>query len=140
MSSPLYEKTIARHDYISIDGTEYSNAFREFRLSSEHSEEDVSAFSETGLDETLPGRTAQGFEGEFYISSEVASALWVLHINRTVCEVIWQPNGLNDNTGPLWYGNCTINVFNPGNTRGSASVSPFSARAADADGIQMNNT
>ena len=140
MSSPLYEKAIARHDYIEIDGTDYSNAFREFRLSSEHSEEDVSAFSESGLDETLPGRTAQGFEGEFFISSDVASAFWVMHITRDVVRIEWQPNGLIDTAGPKWVGNCTINVFNPGNTRGSASTSPFSARAADADGLHMVNT
>lgn len=140
MSSPLYEKTIAKSDLITIDGTDYSNAFREFRFSSEHSTEDVSAFSETGNDETLPGRTAQGFEGEFFISSAVASAIWELHASKEVVVIEWQPNGLVDNTGPLWYGNCTINVFNPGNTRGSASTSPFSATAADADGIHMINT
>lgn len=140
MSSPLYEKTIARHDYISIDGTDYSNAFRQFGLSSEHSEEDVSGFSVTGNDEKLPGSTAQGFSGEFFVSSEVASALWDMHQGREVVEIQWQPNGLVDNTGPLWYGNCTINQFNPSDTRGSASTSPFSATAADANGIRMNNT
>jgi hypothetical protein len=140
MSSPLYEKIIAKSDLIEIDGTDYSNAFREFRLSSEHSTEDVSGFSETGVDETLPGNTAQGFEGEFFINSEVASALWEMHISRDPVAVSWQPNGLVDTSGPRWYGNCTINVFNPGNTRGSASTSPFSATAADAAGIHMVNT
>ena len=140
MASPLYEKIIARHDKITIDGTDYSNAFREFRLSSEHSEEDVSAFSESGLDETLPGRTAQGFEGEFFINSDIISDLWDIHINRTPVVITWQPNGLDDSGGPVWSGNCTINVFSPGNTRGSASTSPFSARAADAAGITMSGT
>lgn len=140
MSSPLYEKTIARHDFIEIDGTDYSNAFREFRLSSEHSEEDVSGYSESGVDETLPGRTAQGFEGEFFISSEVASAFWEMHIGREVVRIEYQPNGLIDNTGPKWVGNCTINTVNAGTTRGSAATSPFSAKAADADGIHMVNT
>ena len=140
MSSPLYEKTIARHDFIEIDGVDYSNAFREFRLTSEHSEEDVSGYSESGLDETLPGRTAQGFEGEMFLNATISSDLWDMHINRTVVEIRYQPNGLSDDTGPLWYGNCTINTMNQGTTRGSAATSPFAARAADADGIHMINT
>lgn len=140
MSSPLYEKVIARHDFIEIDGTDYSNAFREFRLSSEHSEEDVSGYSESGVDETLPGRTAQGFEGEFFVSPTVSSAFWDMHINREVVRIEYQPNGLVDSDAPLWYGNCTINTVNAGTTRGSAATSPFAARAADADGIRMINT
>jgi hypothetical protein len=140
MSSPLYEKIIAKSDLIEIDGTDYSNAFSEFALSSEHSTEDVSGFSVTGVDETLPGNTAQGFTGQFFINSELASDLWDMHITRAVVPVSWQPNGLVDNTGPLWYGNCTLNVFNPSNTRGSASTSTLSATAADALGIHMINT
>lgn len=140
MSSPLYEKQIARHDLIEIDGTDYSNAFREFRLTSEHSEEDVSGYSESGVDETLPGRTAQGFEGEFFLNPTVSSAFWDMHINREVVSIFYQPNGLSDDTGPAWYGNCTINTVNQGTTRGSAATSPFSAKAADADGIHMINT
>jgi hypothetical protein len=140
MSSPLYEKVIARHDYISIDGTDYSNAFNEFRVTSEHSEEDVSGYSETGVDETLPGRTAQGFEGTFFLSSGVSSAFWEMHIARDVVVIEYQPNGLVDNTGPLWKGNCTVFTVQQGTTRGSAATSPFSAKAADADGIHMVNT
>lgn len=140
MSSPLYEKQVARHDLIEIDGTDYSNAFRQFGLSSEHSEESLGAFSETGIEEKAPGATAQGFTGEFYINSEIASDLWAIHIARTIVSISWQPNGLVDNTGPLWIGNCTINQFNPSDTYGSASTSPFSATAADADGVRMQNT
>ena len=140
MSSPLYEKNVARHDYISIDGTDYSNAFRQFGLSSEHSEESLGAFSESGVEEKAPGTTAQGFTGEFYISAAIAPDLWAMHAGRDIVEIQWQPNGLSDNTGPLWYGNCTINQFNPSDTYGSASTSPFSATVADADGIRLNNT
>lgn len=140
MSSPLYEKTVANHDFVEIDGTDYSNAFRQFGLSSEHSEVDVSGFSESGVDETLPGNTAQGFSGEFFVNSTLASDLWDLHITRAVVDVVWQPDGLKDPTGPSWHGLCTINQFSPSDTRGSASVSPFSAKAADALGIRMTNT
>lgn len=140
MSSPLYGKTIAKSDYISIDGTDYSNAFSEFGLSSEHSTVDVSGFSETGVDETLPGNTAQGFTGTFFIESGVASDFWDIHINKSVVNVIWQPNGLVDSSGPSWQGNCTLNVFNPSDTRGNPSSSPFSATPADALGIRMSNT
>lgn len=140
MSSPLYTKIIAKSDFISIDGTDYSNAFREFSLSSADSQVDASGFSETGVDENLQGARAQGFTGTFFISSAVASDFWTMHATRSVVPIIWQPNGLVDNTGPSWSGNCTIDVFNPGDTRGDVSTSPFTATSADAAGITMQNT
>lgn len=140
MSSPLYTKIIAKSDYIEIDGTDYSNAFREFSLSSEDSTVDASGFSESGVDELLQGARAQSFTGTFFISSGVASDFWAMHASRSVVPIVWQPNGLIDNTGPSWSGNCTINVFNPGDTRGDVSTSPFSATTADAAGITMQNT
>ena len=130
-----YTKQIARHDQILIDGTDVSNSFRQFGFSSEHSEEDVSGFSVTGNDETLPGRTAQGFTGEAFYTEELASIVYPLHANRTVCEILWRPNGLVEPTREAFVGNCTINTFGPANTRGSVSTMPFAARAADEDGI-----
>jgi hypothetical protein len=134
-----YTKQIARHDKITIDGTDVSNAFREFGLTSEHSEEDVSGFSVTGTDEILPGRTAQGFEGEAFYAEEFVALIWPIHINRTVVEITWQPDGLVDATREIWIGNCTINQFGPRNTRGSVSVMPFSAKPADEDGISASD-
>ena len=131
-----YDKVIARHDRISIDGVDVSNSFREFGLSSEHSEEDVSGFSETGNDETLPGSTAQGFTGTAYYSEDLADLIYPLHAARTVVEIQWQPNGLVDATARVYYAECTINQFGPQNTRGTASTMPFSAKPATADGVQ----
>lgn len=131
-----YTKLIARHDRISIDGTDVSNAFREFGLTSTHSEEDASGFSVSGVDETLPGSTAQGFTGEFFMTEEIIDLLFPIHANREVVEVQWQPNGLVDTSASVFYANCTINEFSPTDTRGSVSTSPFSATVADENGIQ----
>jgi hypothetical protein len=131
-----YTKRVSKHDRISIDGTDVSNAFREFGLSSTKTTEDASGFSVSGVDETLPGATAQTFTGEFFITEEITDLLWPLHINDTVVEIQWQPNGLVDSTATVFYGNCTINEFSPTDTRGSPSTSPFTATTADEDGIQ----
>jgi hypothetical protein len=134
-----YTKMIARHDKITIDGTDVSNAFRQFGFTSEHSEEDVSGFSVSGNDETLPGATAQTFSGEAFYTEEFAALVQPLHANRTVVEITWQPNGLIDATREVYYGNCTINQFGPENTRGSVSTMPFNAKPADEDGIQVTD-
>lgn len=134
-----YTKQIARHDKITIDGTDVSNAFREFGFSSEHSEEDVSGFSVSGNDETLPGATAQTFSGTAFYTEEFAALVQPLHANRTVVEITWQPDGLIDSSREVYYGDCTINQFGPANTRGSVSTMPFSAKPATEDGIQVND-
>lgn len=131
-----FTKKVAKSDRIEIDGTDYSNAFRQFGFSSEHSEEDVSGFSASGVDETLPGATAQGFTGEMFYTEESAPAIWALHIAKDIVEVLYQPNGLVDSTATVYYANCTINQFGPANTRGQVSVMPFSAKPADENGIQ----
>ena len=130
-----YTKMIARHDKITIDGTDVSNSFRVFGFSSEHSEEDVSGFSVSGNDETLPGTTAQGFSGEAFYTEELAAIVYPIHATRDIVPITWQPDGLIDATREIYSGNCTINTFGPENTRGSVSTMPFAARAADEDGI-----
>lgn len=131
-----YTKKVAKHDRISIDGVDYSNAFRQFGFSSEHSAEDVSGFSVSGVDETLPGSTAQGFSGEMFYTEESAPEIWDLHRNKTIVEIQFQPNGLVAPSAVVYYANCTINQFGPADTRGQVSVMPFSATPADEDGIQ----
>jgi hypothetical protein len=131
-----FTKKIAKHDRIEIDGTDYSNAFRQFGFSSEHSVEDVSGFSVSGNDETLPGSTAQGFTGEMFYTEESAPAIWTLHQSRDIVEVLFQPNGLVNASATVYYADCTINQFGPADTRGQVSVMPFSATPATEDGIQ----
>lgn len=134
-----YTKKIARHDRITIDGTDVSNSFREFGFTSEHSEEDVSGFSASGVDENLPGSTAQGFSGEAFYTEELAALVYPLHANRTPVEIAWQPDGLVDATREIYIGNCVIYQFGPANTRGSVSTMPFTARAADENGITASD-
>lgn len=129
-------KVIARHDRISIDGTDVSNLFNEFGFASEDSEVDVSGFSETGNDETLPGSRAQGFEGQAFYTEELAAIVNPIHFNREVVEIQWQPNGLVDPTATVYYADCNISRVSPKSTRGQAAVQPFSAKTATATGIQ----
>jgi len=134
-----YTKKIARHDKITIDGTDVSNSFREFGYSSEHSQEDVSGFSATGTDEFLPGATTQGFSGEAFYTEELALIVEPLHRNRTQCVITWQPDGLVDATREIYSGTCTINTFGPTDTRGSVMVMPFAATPALSAGITVGN-
>ena len=134
-----YTKLISRHDKITIDDVDVSNSFSEFGYSSEHSEEDVSGFSVSGLDETLPGATSQEFTGTAFYTEELAAIVEPLHRARTVCSISWQPNGLVDSTREIYYGECTINQFGPANTRGSVSTMPFTARPADENGIRVTD-
>lgn len=134
-----YTKQIARHDKITINGIDVSNAFRQFGFSSEHSEEDVSGFSVSGNDEFLPGRTNQGFSGEAFYAEEFASIIQPLHANRTVVTITWQPDGLVDATREIYSGQCTINQFGPTTTRGTVAVMPFAAKPATEAGITVSD-
>lgn len=130
-----FTKDTARHDYISIDGTDVSNSFRGFGLSSVHSEEDASGFSVSGTDETLPGSTAQGFTGEAFHTPELVDIIWPLHIGRTTCHIVWQPQGLVDTARESWAGDCIIFEFGPETTRGTVRVMPFTARTSTSTGL-----
>ena len=134
-----YTKLIARHDKITIDGTDVSNSFREFGFTGEHTEEDVSGFSVSGQDETLAGRTATGFQGEAFYTEELVAIVAPLFFDRTTVEITWQPNGLVDATREVYVGDCQVMTFGPTNTRGSVSTMPFAARAATEDGITIND-
>jgi hypothetical protein len=70
-----YTKKIARHDKITIDGTDVSNSFKTMGRPSVDATEDVSGFSTTGNDETLPGSRAQSFTGEAFYTEELALIL-----------------------------------------------------------------
>jgi len=130
-----FTKDIARHDEILIDNEDCSNAFRSFGFASEHSTEDVSGFSTTGNDETLPGRTTQSFEGEAFYTPELYAILYPIHANRTTVSVQWQPDGLVDDTRETYIGNCTLNSFNPNAERGGVRVMTCTFSPADATGI-----
>jgi hypothetical protein len=130
-----YTKRIALHDRISIDGTDVSGSFSQFDLDSTDSDVDVSGFSVSGVDETLSGTRAEGFAGTAFYSEDLASLLWPLHNDRSVFEVLWQPNGLIDDTAAVYYANCQLRTFSPNNTRGSASTMPVSFKVADANGV-----
>ena len=134
-----YTKKVARHDKVLIDGTDVSNSFSEFGFSSEHSEEDVSGFSVSGVDEFLPGSTTQGFAGTAFYTEELAAIVYPIHRDREIVVISWQPDGLVDATREIYSGNCTINQFGPTNTRGSVSTMPFTARPADATGITVSD-
>lgn len=130
-----FDKLIARHDKVEIDGNDVSNSFSQFGLSMVDSDEDVSGFSVTGNDETLPGARAQGFSGQAFYSEDFAALVVPIYLNREVVEIVWTPNGLVDAGATHYRANCTIGEFSPSNTRGSASTTPFTAKTADAQGV-----
>lgn len=130
-----FTKLVAKHDKITIGGSDYSNAFNEFGFTSEASEVDASGFSVSGVDETIAGSKAQGFAGTMFVTEETVSGIFPLHAADTVTEVVWQPNGLVDSGAVSFRANCTIQVFSPSNTRGSVSTTPFTAKVADENGI-----
>lgn len=132
---PTYTKDIARHDEILIDGTDVSNSFRSFGFSSEHTTEDVTGFSDTGNEETLPGRTTQSMEGEAFYTPELYAILYPLHADRTIFAVQWQPDGLIDSDRETYIGNVTINTFNPNAEVGGVRVMTATFAPADATGI-----
>jgi hypothetical protein len=134
-----YTKLVARHDKITIDGTDVSNSFRTFGYTSTHTKEVVTGFSSTGNEESLPGATEAQFTGEAYYTEELGAIVQPLHANRTTCAITWQPDGLTDPTREIYSGNCVINTFGPTNTVGSVSVMPFVADPADATGITVGN-
>jgi hypothetical protein len=130
-----FTKDIARHDEIILDGTDCSNSFRSFGFSSEHTTEDVTGFSVTGNEETLPGRTTQSFEGEAFYTPELYAVLYELHANRTIFSAQWQPDGLVDSTRETYIGNVTLNSFNPTAEVGGVRVMQCTFAPADATGI-----
>lgn len=135
-----FSKLVAKSDKITIDGTDYSNAFNEFGFTSEHTTEDLSGFSVTGADELAPGRTQEGFTGTMFYTEEVANDLWPMHKNREEVVLTYQPNGLVDSGATSYYALVTINTFSPQNRRGSPSTFPFSATPADENGIRALGT
>jgi hypothetical protein len=135
-----FTKQIALHDKITIDGTDMSNAFRSFNLTSDATSVDVSGFSVSGTDESLSGPKAQGFQGDCFQTSENEEFLWTLHYTDEIFMVEWQPDGLADNTRPIWKGMCQLRTFDPAATRGDARVFPCTFTAADDAGIYISAT
>lgn len=135
-----FTKQVARHDSITIDSTDYSNAFRSFGPTSEDSTVDVSGFSVSGADETLAGARSASFTGEMYITEETDAAMWTIHVTRDIVPVTWQPDGLVDNTRPVWNGNCQLRTFPITDTRGDAATMTLTFTVADDLGIYMSGT
>lgn len=140
MPYPTYvarPKKSDKKDRIAIDGTDYSNAFSEFGVTSSKSTEPAGAFNDTGVEETIPGAITQTFTGTMYNIAAVVSVMWDFHMADTVVEVQWQPNGLEDPTADVFYGMCTINEMSPQSTFGTVTSFAFTAIPADSDGIQL---
>jgi hypothetical protein len=133
-----YTKKIARHDKITIDGTDVSNSFSAFGRPSTDALEDVSGFSVTGVDESLPGSRTQQFTGAAWYTEELGAIVEPLYKNRTPVVITWQPDGLVDATREVYVGTCIITEFSPENTRGSGSSMPFVA-VPDTNGIAVND-
>lgn len=138
-------KRIPLHDSVTVDGVDLSNFARMARRDSEHSREDVSGFSDTGVNEYLAGPTEQALVVEFYESygtGEVHATLEPIHANREVVPVTWRPDGTKpaavDN--PEVRGNAQVFNYSPGATRGEVGTFEVTFNAADAVGLPFYDT
>jgi hypothetical protein len=134
-----YTKLVSRHDKITFDGTDVSNSFREFGMTSENTTEDVTGFSASGTQELLPGTRNAQFVGEAFYTEELAAIIYPLHAANTAVSITWQPNGLVDGTREIYSGECLINTFGPTNTVGGVSVMPFAAAPGPGESISVGN-
>ena len=140
MPYPTYvsrPKRTDKKDRVSVDGTDYSNAFQSFQETSAKSTEDAGAFNETGVTETVPGATTQTFTGTMYNIPDVVSTFWAWHLADTVVEVQHQRNGLEDNTEDVFYGMMTLQEFSPQSTFGQVTSFAVTFITADSDGIRL---
>ncbi len=131
-----FTKSIALHDKIMIDGEDVSNAFSAFGQPNTKTQEDVSGFSVSGRNETLPGAITQSFEGTCFYTPEIYALLKPLFDNSTIFEITWQPDGLVDPSREVYFGNVTMYEFGPSVTRGTVETFPCTFMAADDQGIQ----
>lgn len=130
-----YTKRMGSHAKVTIDGTDVSNSFSEFRFNSSHAQVAAGGFSASGVAEQLPGETTQTFTGTAFVTEELSAIVYPLHANRTVCVITFQPYGLVDATREIYIGNCYILRWEPGDTFGGVSTMQFEATAADSTGI-----
>ena len=131
-----FTKDIALHHRIEVDGEDVSNAFRQFGQPSSKAVQDASGFSQSGADEQLVGAKTQTFEGEMFNTPESFTLFKPLFDDSTVFEMLWQPEGLVDNTREVYIGNVQMTQFGAAITRGDVEVFPVTFITADADGIR----
>lgn len=138
-------KRIALKDSVMVDTVDLSNLARAVTFSSEHSQEDVSGFSATGVNEYLAGPTTQTLTVTFYGSygtGEVHQTLYPLHKNRTICAVKWRPDSTSpvSVTNPELRGNALVFTYAPGATRGDVDSYDVVFTAVDAAGLAFFTT
>lgn len=140
MSSPLYEKRAARHDFIELDGTDWSNAFSQMNGNFAKTALPAGGFSETGVDETVAGPRTESFTGQAFTNPELLSELFQLYTSGETFLLQWQKNGLVANTEPLFYAQVRLDEFSPESTFGDVDIMPVTFQVADANGVRMTGT
>jgi len=130
-----FTKGIALHDKITIDGTDMSNAFHTFGMTSEDTEVDVSGFSVSGSNESLAGNRNESFAGDVYHTTETYALLYPLHETREIFAVAWQPDGLIDSNREIFHALCQLRTYSPSATRGDPYTFTCTFAVADDSGI-----
>jgi hypothetical protein len=138
-------KRIALKDAVSVDAVDLSNLARGVTFSSEHSQEDVSGFSATGVNEYLAGPTTQSVTVTFfgsYGTGEVHATLYPIHRDRETVPFAWRPDQTTvvSATNPELRGNVMLYTYGPGATRGDVDTFDATFVSADADGLQFFDT
>lgn len=131
-----FTKLVSKHDRIDIDGTDVSNAFSAFGLTSSRTVIEAGGFSVSGTLERLGGAIEQGFTGTMFMTEEILDIVLPIHFSGESVEIEWQPNGLVDSTATVYYGVCEIVEVSPLNTFNQVSTATFNAVISSEDGIQ----
>lgn len=124
---------------ITIDGTDVSNSFREFRYASSQTKDDATGFNATNTTESVPGPSEQFFEGTAWYTEELAAIIEPIHRAGTATIVTFQPNGLVDATREIYSGSMYITSFEAPAEVGTVMQTPFRADPATSAGITVSD-
>lgn len=133
-------KGVALKDYVEIDGHDLSDFCSQVNPQFVDSQEDISGFNPTGVDESTPGTRAQTIALTFFDSygdGEAWDVLYKLWKNREIFTFKTRPDQsiAVGSTNPSLEGNARIYGWSPNRTRGQVASFPVTIASADADGF-----
>lgn len=138
-------KGTALKDYVEVDGHDVSNFCSGVNPQFVDTQEDISGFSSTGKDETVPGRRSQNIVCQFfgaYDSSETWDVLYRLYRDRSTFTFKTRPDQTQPvgSTNPSLEGNARIYEWSPNRQRGQVDSFSVTFSAADSDGFEYVET
>lgn len=109
--------TVLTNCYIALNSVDLSDHARSVELTFEISEEDATAFGNSGYSQPMPGLKSGSLNIEFnqdYASGKVDKTLWTLVVAGTVIPFEIRPDaGAVSATNPKWTGNAYCFGYSP---------------------------